>query len=143
MSAGDRIELSRIVDIIQRLWSGKSQANVCRDVGVTTRTVYKYHRMAEAAGWLSSERSCPEAAEIDEKIRAIDSLRVLKYSKPVLTPYKDIIMEWLVMKIPLKKIHELLIEKYDMKVSYSNVQKFCYRLKNDSPEISNSRNKSG
>lgn len=134
---GDRIELNRIVNIIQQLWSGKSQAGVCRDVGVTTRTVSKYHRMAGAAGWLSPEKPCPDTAEIEKEIRKIDSARTEKYSKPVLAPYKSIITKWLLMKIPLVAIRVLLIKKYGVTVSYANVQKFCYRLKKEQAELSN------
>ncbi len=132
---GERIEFTRIVDIIHRLWRGQSQASISRDVGVTTRTVTKYKCMAKAAGWFSPESPCPDSAEIEKEIQEIDSARIEKYSKPVLTPYKNIITKWLAMKIPLIAIRILLIEKHGVKVSYGNVQRFCYRLKNDQAEL--------
>ncbi|MCD4707279.1 MAG: hypothetical protein K8S62_06040 [Candidatus Sabulitectum sp.] len=132
---GERIPLSRIVDIIQRLRDGESQASVSRNAGTTTDTVRKYSLMARASGWLSPENPCPGAAEIEEKIEQIDSARIAKYETPILLQHKDIIMHWLIAGHNSVSIRQLLIEERDLTVSFETVQKFCIYMRDNPVEL--------
>lgn len=132
---GNRIEISRILDIIHRLRSGNSQTSICTDVGVTSKTVIRYRLIGEKFGWLSLERACPDTAEVEDKIRGIDSVIIEKYEKPILAPYKDIIMDWIIMEFTATKIHQLLNNKYGVEVGYTNVKRFCCKLKHDPDEL--------
>ena len=125
-----RIHVNKVLDIIYRLRFEQSQRSIARDTGISRATIRKYFVLAQKEGWLSQDVSLPSIEEVGEALLASEIKVKSKYQESPLAPYEKYILKWIEKKLTKKRMRELLLENYGVRISYTGMKRCCNRLLN-------------
>lgn len=127
-----RIHVNKVLDIIYRLRFRQSQRSIARDTGISRATIRKYLVLSQKEGWLSHDSPLPSIEEIGEAIFSSEIRIKDKYQESPLAPYEKYILKWMEKQLTKKRMRELLLENYDVRISYTGMKRCCKRLKDKS-----------